>query len=120
MIRLKTFLILIGGLLGPLILVLFFSIGAKGNHIPFYEKMTSLQVFTLFGGFWYFLMFVPCIISTGLTLQMFWRQLLAAKGKRQHMLWGMRFGAVATVFSTGLFILFGILFNYSHGISSGT
>lgn len=36
------------------------------------------------------------------------------------MFWGMRFGGVATVFSTGLYILFGIFFNYSHGISTGT
>jgi ABC-type molybdate transport system permease subunit len=65
-------------------------------------------------------LFVPSVISTGLTLLVLWRELLAAKSKKQHIFWGMKFGGIATIFSTRLIILFGILFNYSHGISSGT
>jgi hypothetical protein len=119
MIRLKAILILIGGLLGPLNLSLFFLIGSKINSIPFYEKMTNSEVFVLFGGFWFLLMFVPCLISTGLTLFFLWRPLLDAKTKRQHILWGMKFGGTATVFSTAVFIFLGTIFNYEHGILYG-
>jgi hypothetical protein len=115
---LKLILVFIGGFLGPLNIALFMVVGSKLNHSAFYEKMTSNETFIMFSGFWYYLMFLPCLLSTALTLLVMWSSFLGLKTTRHHILWGIMFGVIATIFSTGFLILSGVLYNYWRGTSS--
>lgn len=116
--RLKIILLFIGSCLGPLNIALYFFLGTRFQSIPFYLQLNSLSLLTMWTGFWMYLLFLPCVLGTALTLGMFWQDLYRAVTLREHIAWGITFGAMATVCSTGFFILLGVFYNYSKGLSS--